>query len=369
MQNSLINKNLIRWARQREQLSEAAAAHKLGIKLSRLREWEQGSAHPSFKQIQKIAQKFYVPLGYLFLPEPPEERLPIPEFRRPASARLRRPSSALLAALHDAQLKQAWLKEVREEEQAPAVLLASNEEPTARIEKLLDIGQLRARAKTYEDFLSSLITKLDGLGFIAIRNGIVGNNAHRPLAIEEFRGFALYDAYAPLIFLNARDAKAGQIFTLMHELAHLMLGNSGLDRGFDHELESRCDQIAADVLAPSAEFTEAYREGQALEQIAQRFRVSIYVALIKAQQLGFMSRRQFAQLWQQEQDQQRQTTGGSAGGDFYRNAKFRAGGDTFMQTVINYTLAGKTLYRDAYQLTGLSSASFERYCKKIGAIA
>ena len=366
---ALINNNLIRWARQREQLSEGAAAHKLGVKLSRLREWEQGSAHPSFKQIQKIAQKFYVPLGYLFLPEPPEEHLSIPEFRTRANAKLRRPSSALLAALHDAQLKQAWLKEIREEEQAPAVLPASDDEPAERIGRLLDIEQLRARTKTYEDFLSSLIAKLDSLGFIVIRNGVVGNNVHRPLFVKEFRGFALYDAHAPLIFLNARDAKAGQIFTLMHELAHLVLGDSGLDRGFDHELETHCDQIAADVLAPSREFIEAYRNEQALEQIAQRFRVSIYVALIKAQQLGIISRSQFVQLWQQAQDQRRQTTSGSAGGDFYRNAKFRAGGDTFIQTVINYTLAGKTLYRDAYQLTGLSSVSFERYCREIGAIA
>ena len=364
----LINHKLIRWARDRERLSEEAAARKLGVKLSRLREWEQGSAHPNFKQIQKIAQKFYVPLGYLFLPEPPQEQLPIPEFRTVANQELMRPSSALLAVLHDAQLKQAWLKEIREEEQAPAILTASDIDPVARIEQLLNIAQLRAQTKTYEDFLSELIAKLDSLGFIVIRNGVVGNNTRRPLDVDEFRGFALYDAHAPLIFINGKDFKGAQIFTLIHELAHLMLGESGLDRGFNPKLESKCDQIAADALVPSAEFSEVYRNLQSLQQSAKHFRVSIYVVLIKAKQLGLISNAQFLRYWQEEESRSRQATSASGGGNFYLNVRFRAGGDTFLQTVINYTLAGKTLYRDAYQLTGISGNTFDKYCRRLGVV-
>ena len=358
----LINHKLIRWARDRERLSEEAAARKLGVKLSRLREWEQGRAHPSFKQIQKIAQKFYVPLGYLFLPEPPQEQLPIPEFRTIANQELMRPSSALLAVLHDAQLKQSWLKEIREEEQAPAILTTSDADPVAHIE------QLRAQTTTYENFLSELIAKLDSLGFIVIRNSVVGNNTHRPLDVDEFRGFALYNRHAPLIFINGKDSKGAQIFTLMHELAHLVLGESGLDRGFNHRLETKCDQIAADALVPSAEFSEVYRSRQSLQQSAKHFRVSVYVVLIKAKQLGLISRGQFAQYWQEEKDKRHQARSGSGRDDFYLNVKFRAGGDTFLQTVINYTLAGKTLYRDAYQLTGISGNTFDKYCRRMGVV-
>ena len=359
----LIKHNLIKWARTRNALSIDVAATKLGITADKLRQWESGNQCPTFKQIEKIAKKFYVPLGYLFLDEPPQEELPIPDFRTQDNTEITAPSPALLEVVYDAQLKQSWLKEIREEEQIKPILTTSNQKNTAAlISELLDIDKLRTDALNYADFLKSIIAKLDSEGFIVIRNGIVGNNTHRPLNVQEFRGFALYDQFAPLIFINGKDAKAGQIFTIIHELVHLFLGESGLDGGFNKNVEQQCNQIAAEILVPTKDFKNIYQPEQE-QEIAKQFKVSRFVILLKAKHLNLVTEKYFNNRWQQfSDDAQPNTRSKTSGGDFYTNVKFRAGGESFLNTIINYTLAGKVLYRDAYRLTGLKGNTFNKYC-------
>ena len=366
----LIQSSLIKWARERQNLSPDVAAKKLNIKTDTLKAWEQGDKFPNFKQIETIAQKLYVPFGYLFLDRPPEEKLPIPDFRTLNSEEVLAPSPNLLAVVHDAQLKQSWLKEIREEEGAEPILddYHNDNDIVSMINQKLNVIQLRNKAKTYEDFLRNIITELDELGFIIIRNGIVGNNTHRPLDVDEFRGFALYDKFAPLIFINGKDAKAGQIFTIIHELAHLFLGESGLDGGFNRNIEQRCNQIAAEVLVPEQELRNQYQKTQE-ENIAKTFKVSRFVVLLKAKHLNLINQEYFETRWQEfSEEVKANNLEQSGGGDFYKNVKFRAGGANFLNTVINYTLAGKVLYRDAYRLTGLKDKTFSKYFKGIGAI-
>src|SRR5699024_3916533 len=95
-----------------------------------------------------------------------------------------------------------------------------------------------------------------------MRNGVVGNNTHRPLSVQQFRGFAISDPVVPLIFINGKDAKAAQIFTFAHELAHIWLGSTGIsnvligetDYGVHSALERKCNKIAAEFLVPEAGF-------------------------------------------------------------------------------------------------------------------
>ena len=363
----MIKNNIIKWARERSSLSIESAAKKLSIKQEVWEDWEKGVTQPTFKKIEKIAQNFYVPLGYLFLDTPPVEQLPIPDFRTINNEELKKPSPELLDVVYDAQRKQTWLTEIRAQEEQPQVLNIENykndEQIITTIRDDLGINFLQKEAENHEIFLRNIIESLDEQGFMVIRNGIVGNNTHRPLKTDEFRGFALYDKYAPLIFINGKDAKAGQIFTIIHELAHLLLGESGLDGSFNKNTEQRCNKIAAEVLVPSHQLKEIYKRGNE-EYIAKQFKVSSFVILIKAKQLGLITQDYLDERWQYFKDKIPKISNVDFRKFSTQIFESRAGGKQFLHTVINYTLAGKTLYRDAYKLTGLNGRIFTEYCKK-----
>ena len=117
----------------------------------------------------------------------------------------------------------------------------------------------RNTTRTWQAFLKLLIQKSEALGIWVLCNGIVGNNTHRTLDVEDFRGFAIADPVCPLVFINNKDAKAAQIFTLVHELAHIWIGQNGIsDVGLENDLELEhgeveafCNQVAAEVLVPA----------------------------------------------------------------------------------------------------------------------
>ena len=343
------------------------ASKKIGSK--KYKDWEEGKAEPTLKQVKRIAQKLYVPYGYLFLSNPPEEKLPIPDFRTIKNKELSNPSIELLDTIYDAQRKQDWLREEKIRENENKVITPKKhtaEEIINKIKEFLAIDKIRKEEKDYENFLKALIERLHKKEFLIIRNGVVGNNTHRPLEVEEFKGFALFDEYAPLIFINGKDHKSSQIFTLIHELVHLFLNESALDGGYDLQTEQNCNKLAAEILLPGEELKRDFQKTE-LEKIANTFKVSVFVVLIKAKQSGLINEKEFKNQWKIYQERVKEkTTSKSEGGNFYRNVNFRAGGENFLFRVGSSTLAGETLYRDAYALTGLRGKTFDTYYKKAG---
>ena len=119
-------------------------------------------------------------------------------------------------------------------------------------------------------------------------SSIVGSNSHRKLDVDEFRGFTLADKYAPLIFINAADSKAAQMFTLVHELAHLWLGESGISdieagRIPDKKNEEWCNKVAAELLMPISATREAFQKEtpvrEEIQRLAKLFKVSSLVVV------------------------------------------------------------------------------------------
>lgn len=255
-----------------------------------------GKKTPTLKQLEAFARATHTPFGFLFLPEPPEEPLPIPDFRtvkhRPA-----RPSPDLLDTIYAMQRRQDWLREERIEGEADPLEFVGNarvnDEPTAVGQEMRRIVGLddgwAGEVPSWQEAVSELRRRIEGLGVMAVINGIVGNNTHRKLDVDEFRGFALTDRYAPLIFVNGADAKSAQMFTLAHELAHVWLGPEGEGiSGFeglfpgDSRIEKFCDQAAAEFLVPARELRELWRDVRdardSFERVARHFKVRPIVA-------------------------------------------------------------------------------------------
>ena len=343
-------------------------------KFSKYREWVSGEIQPTFIQLEGFAKKTYVPVGYFFLPEPPEESIPINDFRTIGSLSIRDdPSPNLLDTLYICQERQEWYRDyvLAEEgsEKLPFVGSASLDEeiePVAeRIRRTLKFDlEERTEFQDWNIALSRFRSQVNAIGVLVMVNGVVGNNNHRKLDPNEFRGFALVDEVAPLIFINGADTKAARLFTLAHELVHIWLGQTALSDSQPstvptNQTESWCNKVAAELLVPLAVLHEEYREGNELSRelarLASRFKVSKLVMLRRMFDLGSLTKDQFQQAYALELSRLRNLRK-SSGGDFSATEISRVS-ERFARAVIVNALEGKTLYRDACHLLGFSKMS------------
>lgn len=374
---------VLSWARERAGLTEEALAKKVGIKPERVLEWER-TGHLQFAQAQKLAKATYTPFGYLYLPSPPEDRLPIPDFRTVGGVGVRRPSPNLIDVLDDALQRQDWFRDyLTAYGEQPLSYVGSLSvtmpvaEAAARVRNVLAFDvSARAEARTWEEALTQQIEHIENSGILVMRSGIVRSNTHRPLSVEEFRGFALADPYAPLIFLNGRDALAAQMFTLAHELVHVWAGVSGvsnLENTYpgDRAEERFCNQVAAELLVPEAElrryWPEAREQTQPVAWLLKQFKVSSLVMLRRLNDLALIDRETFQRLYREDEEQFREVAAVRApGGDFYRTQRTRSG-RRFARALIASTLEGRTPYRDALRLLGVSKlGTFHEFARQLG---
>lgn len=368
MTEAFITAELIKWARKRHNLSPDAVAKKVNVGVSRFSAWENGDARPTLNQARNLAQKLNIPFGYLYLSTPPTEDLPLPDLRRVAGASPRKPSPEFLDVLQDALRKQQWYHEYLESEDAPPLdfvgrFRITDEVTTvaADVRNMLSIDDdLRNKVRHWEQFLTEFIRKAEGVGVLVLRNGVVGSNTHRPLDVEEFRGFAISDTLAPLVFINSKDAKTAQIFTLAHELAHLWIGESGVSNPDyserpdqqENAIDRHCDSVAAEVLVPGDDFVARWNDFTTLEDnlntLVHRYRVSAFVILRRAfeyekvQSDTYRTKLKDLLRMQKRKD-------GDGGGNFYTNVLTR-NSNIFTTTLITATVEGRVPPREAASL-------------------
>lgn len=351
-------------------------------KFPKLPDWLQGKRQPTLRQLEDFAKATSTPLGYLFLSEPPEEQITVPNFRTLNDVPLPRHSPDLIETIHTMEQRQAWMREY---------LIGLGQEPLAfvhsarlkddpkqiasEIRRVLGFTDLWAsKSKTWEEALKNLETATDSVGIIVTVNGVVGNNNHRRLDPYEFRGFVLIDEFAPLIFINGADGKAAQMFTLAHELAHVWFGSGAI---FDlkdmqpakDETEQACNLVAAEFLIPEAEFYKIWpsvqMEPDRFQKIARHFKVSEIVTARRALDLKGITIDEFLKFYRNYTKDWASTKKKQGGGNFFANQPFRIG-RRFGESVVRATRDGKLLYRDAYMLTGLYGKTFEKFAENLG---
>lgn len=380
MQTLNVNHELIRWALDRSGRSVEGLARQF----PKLAQWESGEAQPTLKQLEALAKKTWTPLGYFFLPVPPQEKLPIPDFRTVSDRPVGSASPNLIDTLHTMQRRQAWMRDYLVDRGVePLSFIASanlRESPAAVAQQIRRVvgtdDGWASRHGTWSDALRHLREAIEEAGILVAINGVVGNDTHRKLDTEEFRGFVLMDKYAPLIFVNGSDAKSAQMFTLVHELAHLWVGESALFNlqnmaPSESAVEQFCNKVAAEFLVPEAEFEsywpQALQDAEPFQAIARHFKVSPIVAARRAQDLGLIQQAEFLSFYRAyQEDERRKAARAAGGGDFYLTQNVRLG-KRFARAVALAAKEGRLLYRDAYRLTDLHGATFDKYAKALGA--
>ena len=374
---------VLRWAAQRARLHD----EDLSARFRKWPQWLTGEAQPTLKQLEDFARLTHTAIGYFFLPDPPALALPVPDFRTLRDEELREPSSALLDTLYLCQQRQDWYRDyARVHGLSRLAFVGSaqvNEAPQAVAERMRAALMLsteeRRQLPTWTDALRQLIAKAEEAGVMVMASGIVGSNSHRRLDVGEFRGFALADDLAPLVFLNGADSKAAQMFTLAHELAHVWLGATGVsdtEAGQVPELHTErwCNQVAAELLMPLQAVRAAYQPGtpvpDEIQRLAREFKVSTLVALRRLFDAGFLDQ---ARLWQHYRDEQARLAQlerrGTGSGDFYRTLGARTS-KRFARAIVTSTLEGQTLFQDAFRMLGVrKTATFYEAARELGVMA
>jgi Zn-dependent peptidase ImmA (M78 family) len=350
----------------------------------RLVEWEAGTALPTLKQLEAFAAATYTPLGYFFLPEPPAEAVPIPDFRTMGGLPVGEPSANLLDTIYICQQRQEWYRDyARASGEGPLPFVgsvavgASVSETAAVIRRTIGIDvDARSRMGTWEEALRQFARQADAAGILVMANGVVQNNTHRPLDADEFSGFAIAEQLAPLVFVNAAESKSRQMFTLAHELVHVWLGQSALTdadvrAAAGPAVERWCNEVAAEVLVPIDAIRDAYRRGvnltSEIKRLAGVFKVSTLVVLRRISDLGYLTGQAYWDAYDAELERLRELARtGSGGGNFYFTEKVRVG-ERFGRALVASTLEGRTLYRDAFRMLGFSKMeTFHEFSQRLG---
>jgi Zn-dependent peptidase ImmA (M78 family) len=339
------------------------------------KDWLDKNKKPTLRQLQNFARKVHVPFGYLFLQQPPKEELPIP-FYRTTKNNFDNVSVNLYDTVLRVKQRQEWLTEyLKDNEFEPLFfvgkynihgdyqVIASDIRNTLGLDE-----QWAGYFPNWEEALDYLTQKIEDIGIIVIFNSVVGNNTHRPIDVEECRGFVLVDNYAPFMFINAADSKAAQMFTILHELAHIWTGESaGFDfrqlQPADDPIEKLCDKTAAEFLVPYTSFEEHWTGKKEYKYLSKYFKVSPIVVARRALDLGKITREEFFSFYNEYMasiKNKKQNQPG--GGDFYRTARKRIS-PTFAAHVDHAVKSGQLLYRNAYKLTDLKGDTFHKFFK------
>ena len=380
-----VKQSLLNWACRRSGRDDAD----IRKDFPDLESWKREEALPSLKDLEDFAKATYAPIGYFFLDEPPKEELTVPDFRTVGGTGVGVPSGGLLDTVYLCQRRQEWYREetratggeplgfVGSMSTADDIVYSAKQIRAAlkfNVKQRVGVGgRIGARRK--------LVGDVEDVGILVMMSGVVGNDTRRRLDHTEFRGFALADPWAPLVFVNSTDGENAKIFTLAHEVAHIWLGQSALSNNSvadkpNHTVERWCNAVAAEMLVPSEIIREKYDQTEDLDKIVDRlvrhFKVSKQVILRRIYDTGGIDRATFQKAYNKEKElaakREEERKKGKLGGDYYNNVLARAG-KKFTFTLLASTLEGRTTTVTSRRLLDVwKASSIEKISQKLGVV-
>lgn len=380
MATANINTAMLTWARQRSGYSLPAFAAKCAVSKERLIQWESGEQPMTFNQAMLFAEKAHIPFGYLFLTAPPVETLPIPDLRTQNNRAVHQPSAELLDLVKLMLQRQEWYREYLRQQLAEPnpfvgrLSIRSGVDTIVKdIRQALQVGLYPERGNS-DGYYRDLVNHIESLGILVMRQANLGHFT-RSLQVEEFRGFAITDKYAPILFINHADAPGARLFTLIHELCHIWIGQSGISDGdarTSRKEEILCNAVAAEFLVPAEEFTQRWqpdleRWQDNLAPLELHFRVSRWVLARRALTLKFIGYDDYVRYVEglKAEWQEREKSG--KGGPGYYQIKKAQISLPFSRAVVGQALSGQLLLREASALLdGIRPAKILVFAKELG---
>lgn len=329
-----INPEVLRWARRQSGKGVDEVASTLGKSADDVRAWEEGEASPTYIQLEKLAYQVYKrPIAVFFFPEPPEEEDPEHAFRTLPETEIDQLEPDTRYRFREARAYQLSLGELcfgrnpasrRIFEDLRVDPLDSPQHVAAKVREYLGVSLEEAgRWSTAADALRDWRISLETVGIFVFKGS---------LKQKGISGFCLYDPEFPIIYINNSTPKTRQIFTLFHELGHILLQESGIAKtnddfirllnGKDEQIEVFCNRFAADVIAPMSR-VESFFEGRTIDDasvavLARELAVSREVVLRRLLDLGRVSREDYearAEQWARDYLEGRSKP--SSGGNYY----------------------------------------------------
>lgn len=348
--------------------------------------WIAGDSQPTVKQLATFASRTGTPFGYLFLPRPPDLELPVPDFREGfAGETLGDPSADLLAVVHQSIRRQDWYRDYAIDNGLAEVEVVGSAEDKPPAETAAEMRaalgyEVSQRRGSWSDQRKHLLRAFEDLGGLTVATSMVGNNTHRMLDPNEFRGFSLVDRLAPLVFVNTRQTLNGQIFTLAHEFAHVWRGVGGVSLEDlrwrpQNRVERWCNDVASEFLVPADDLRNRYAAVQhltlvdQLEQLARTYRCGTLVVLQAVNRTGLRTFDDYGATYDDEVARLKalavdRDEGGS--GQFLYNQPYRIG-ERLSRALINDALGGRTTLSEAVRLMSLKSlTNFDNYARYLG---
>ncbi len=382
-----INPEILKWARKTSKISLEKSASTISktCKTDRIKEWESHDCKdfPSVKQVEKLARLYRRPIDVFYLPYIPKDFPPLKDFRSNSDTGL---NTALIFMMREIQEKQEWLsnfllkkKEKKLEFSGKFNIKSSTDIVAKDIRKTLNIGTIPSTQKPLKYWIEKAESKRI---FISL-----SSNYHTRLKLDSdlFKGFVIADKYAPFIFLNSDDWDHGQILTLVHELAHIWIGVSGISGESEfknnssngiHPVENFCSEVAIKALLPDDELTALLPKQNELtfkhiNRLSRKFGVSNSSLLNRALSIQLLNKEKYDafqkdadNLWKEYLFKESQKKKSSGGPNYYI-MQLRRSSKSFANIVMDFYKSGKVSGFDASRLLKVKEGNFQKFEKYI----
>ena len=298
---AFITPNVLKWARESAKMSEDTAAAKVSVTVDKLQEWESGTSQPTIKQAQTLAKAYKRPFALFFLPEIPRDFQTLQDFRKSGSKTL---TTSSIFIIREIQQKQAWISDAyadNDEIKLPFVgRFTINDNPQVVAQDILKTLNIHPARYKSESPIKEWIDASETTGIFVSRTSFI--HSRLKLDSDELQGFAISDSYAPFVFVNSEDWNAPQLFTLLHELAHIWIAETGISNDVEPEIKNKekfhpvelfCNEVAANALMPKDIIlnfgTQIYQNSKEVFKAAKLLGVSSFALIVRALNLGLIS--------------------------------------------------------------------------------